>query len=503
MLSMAKKFDVLHSHFIEGKGVKTIARESGLSRTTVRGYVREFAEQKQEIIAGGDKSELLLAMSEARRYHSAGRERTALVPEVVAMIQECLDENDRKKALGQAKLCMKATDIHEYLDEKGVRISYPSVSTCVRDLSMARKEAFIKQEYRPGEVCEFDWGEVRLTIAGRSISYRMAVFTLAASNIRWAALYRTEDTQTFTDAHIRFLRWLESVPYLMVYDNLRVAVAKFVGKTEKEATVALKQLSTYYGFGFRFCNIHKGNEKGHVERSVEFVRRKAFASANTFANEAAAQDRLSQVLVRLNADKHELLTQERTAALPVSPDYSSMVRQKAVVDKFSTVVFKQNHYSVPDYLVGRDVEILAFVEEIAVRRNGRELARHRRSYENHTYTLDLLHYQETLRRKPGALKSSVCLAQANRQLREMHDRFFAANPKEFIRALALLSEYSLAQLAKAVETLNATGARMQADSLKMLLGNHPPPPELPAIQSEIELACEAQLRRYGREAVRV
>jgi len=282
MLSMARKFDVLHSHFIEGKGVKTIARESGLSRTTVRNYVREFAEQKQEIIAGGDKSEILLAMSEAPRYHSAGRERTALTDPVVEMIRECLNQNDRKKALGQKKLCMKATDIHEYLDEKGIHISYPSVCTCVRELSAAHKEAFIKQDYRPGEVCEFDWGEVRLTVAGRSISYRMAVFTLAASNIRWSALYRTEDTQAFVDAHIRFLRWLEGVPYLMVYDNLRVAVAKFVGKNEKEATVALKQLSTYYGFAFRFCNIRKGNEKGHVERSVEFVRRKAFARVNTF-----------------------------------------------------------------------------------------------------------------------------------------------------------------------------------------------------------------------------
>jgi len=81
----------------------------------------------------------------------------------------------------------------------------------------------------------------------------------------------------------------------------------------------------------------------------------------------------------------------------------------------------------------------------------------------------------------------------------MHDRFFAHNPKEFIRTLGLLSEYSLPQLVKAVETIHATGARVQVDNLQMLLGNQPPP-ELPVTQGEIELACEAQLRRYGREA---
>lgn len=56
---------------------------------------------------------------------------------------------------------------------------------------------------------------------------------------------------------------------------MKVAVKRFVGRQEKEPTEALLKLSTYYGFAFRFCN---GNEKGHVERSVEYIRRKAFCS---------------------------------------------------------------------------------------------------------------------------------------------------------------------------------------------------------------------------------
>jgi len=498
MLSMAKEFDVLHSHFIEGKGVKTIAREMGLTRGTVRKYVRDFAEQKQEILSGGDKSELLLAMSEAPRYNSAGRERTALTDGVVEIIRECLAENERKKALGQGKLCMKATDIHEYLCEQGVDISYPSVSTCVRELRQTQKEAFIKQEYQPGEVCEFDWGEARLIVAGKLQSYRMAVFTLAYSNVRWAALYRSEDSQSYIEAHIHFFRFMDGVPHTMVYDNMRVAVAKFVGKNEKVAALPLKQLSTYYGFAYRFCNIRSGNEKGHVERSVEFVRRKAFASINQFADEAEASARLAQVLERLNEGRSEDFKLERDEMLPKMPDYSSVVRIAGVVDKYATVTYRQNHYSVPDYLVGREVDILAYVEEFAVRVNGREIARHRRSYENHTYTLDLLHYRNTLRRKPGALRGSVCFGQANEQLRGLYDRFFADRPKEFIRMLGLLSDYSPEQLCRAAQTLADTGAHPQVDSLKMILGNRPDPPELPP-NGEIESACEAQLRRYAKE----
>ena len=30
-----------------------------------------------------------------------------------------------------------------------------------------QKEAFIKAEHQPGQVCEFDWGEVKLIIDGQ------------------------------------------------------------------------------------------------------------------------------------------------------------------------------------------------------------------------------------------------------------------------------------------------------------------------------------------------
>ena len=38
----------------------------------------------------------------------------------------------------------------------------------------------------------------------------------------------------------------------MVYDNMKVAVAKFVGHNEKQPTKGLLTLSKYYGFNFRF-----------------------------------------------------------------------------------------------------------------------------------------------------------------------------------------------------------------------------------------------------------
>ena len=63
---------------------------------------------------------------------------------------------------------------------------------------------------------------------------------------------------------------------------MKQAVKKFVGRNEKEATEDLIKISLYYGFKYRFCNIARGNEKGHVEKGVEFVRRKAFSIRTDF-----------------------------------------------------------------------------------------------------------------------------------------------------------------------------------------------------------------------------
>lgn len=500
MIELSKKFDVLHGHIIEGKGIKPLARENGLSKTTVKKYIREYKAQKSTIITGGDKSQLLLAMSEAPKYKTRKpMAKRAVTPEVEAIIKKCLADNERKKSNGQTKLCMKSIDIHRLIIESGIKISYPSVNNRVKLVQSQGLEAYIKQEYAYGEVCEFDWCEVKLTIQSRVIPFRMAVFTLAATNIRYGILYRTEDTQAFMDAHIRFFEYIGGISRCMVYDNMRVAIAKFVGKTEKVATVSLKQLSTYYGFRYRFCNIRKGNEKGHVERSVEYVRRRAFSGEWEFENEGAAQKRLSETIERLNSDKSELLELERAAMLPSVPDYSSVVRVKGIANKLSTVTYKQNHYSVPDYLVGIELEIYAYMDEIVIKHKNNEVGRHKRRYENHVYSLDIMHYRETLLRKPGALNGSLCLKQSCDKLREIHDIYFRDNPKEFILTLDLLNRYSVSQLNTAINILVQTGAAVQLDSIKMILGN-----KVYVYKSdennEIEQACEAQLRRYAEKS---
>ncbi len=48
---------------------------------------------------------------------------------------------------------------------------------------------------------------------------------------------------------------------------MRTVVKTFIG-TEREITDGMKNLSLHYQFKIRLCESRKGNQKGHVERSV-------------------------------------------------------------------------------------------------------------------------------------------------------------------------------------------------------------------------------------------
>ena len=93
------------------------------------------------------------------------------------------------------------------------------------------------------------------------------------------------------------------------------------------------------------------NEKGHVERSVEYVRRKAFAPKDSFASAIEAQEWLDSILNKLNGTKQqgtgksaeELLTEEKKVL--VKHPSSVMICSEQIqlrADKYATVSYQGN-----------------------------------------------------------------------------------------------------------------------------------------------------------------
>ena len=264
MISMVEKQKIIQYWHVQKKSEVEISKELKLSRNTVRRYVKAFRNAMERSRISGEPQpvleEFLLSIP---RYNIVNRGKRKLNTEIVEAIDGYLQENQKKRLTGKRKQVLKKIDIWELLQASGHDIGYTVVCDYIRLQESGNKEAFIRQEYEPGENCEFDWCEIRLTIAGVDRKLFLAVFTMCKSNFRFAMIFLRQDTLAFMEAHIAFFAFLGGVPLRMNYDNMRVAVAEFVGRHQKKPTVALLQLSSYYGFNFRFCNIFSGHEKGY------------------------------------------------------------------------------------------------------------------------------------------------------------------------------------------------------------------------------------------------
>lgn len=461
---MKKKQEVLIQYFRDGKSERSIARGLSISRTTVRRYIKSYREAQQHSSYASEDT-LLQKVVEAPRYSVDNRTKRKLSSAVCKEIDRLLELNRQKRTKGLHKQILKKFDIYEHLYAWGYDIGYTTVCNYIRLRQNKQKEAYIRQEYVPGDICEFDWGEVKLYIAGKLRRLNLAVFTSAMSNYRYALLFWRQDTYAFQQAHADFFAHLGGVYHTMVYDNMRVALRRLVGDTEKHPTEALLKLSMYYQFDYRFCNIYRANEKGHVERSVEFIRRKAFADTDVFDSIAEANMYLVKHVNQINTFYNRFINGERASDLfarerpylySAPRPFDCSILQRVRIDKYATFSYATNHYSVPDHLVGQIIEIKIYPNELICYHNHQELCRHERRYTTSQWYLILEHYLPTLRKKPGALAGSVALKSASEKLRDLYYRYFSQTPREFIELLLLSKEYeiSYSRISAAVDYLH-------------------------------------------------
>ena len=479
VINMDKKEQILHYHRVDGLSLREIARRTGVNRKTVTRYVREY-----EAMMQSDPEEGIdLCLASKPKYPKRRVERMKLTEPVCAEIEYWLAENARRRQTGMRKQCLKRQDIHRALTEKGFNVSYSSVCKYIQERRAERapkqKDVFIKQWYDPGQECEFDWGEVKLRIGGKPVTFTMAVFALCHSEGRWAYLFRHQDNLAFMESHRNFFHDMHGVPHTMVYDNMKVAVILKPGG--KKPTETLMRMEAFYGFSHRFCNARAGWEKGHVERSVDYVRGRAFTTRVDFDSIEAAQQWLSRICDTLNTesgsiatgDKQQALRRDMECMLHFPGDFGCFDLLQCTVDKQSTISVKGCHYSVPDHLAGQTVIVQLYSEKVRVYDSVRNrVAEHERSYSAGSWTLDINHYIGTLLKKPGAIKGSVALRQMPQGMQDLFRVHFADNGRDFLRLLGYCREngHDYSAILNAVKRIRMRGARrINADQIRVAL----------------------------------
>ena len=507
MISVYMKQEIIIRSHREGKSHRQISRELQINRKTIKKYIEDY----EHLQSGSSQPETALStfLSSPPRYRIGTRSKVRLTQEVQTFIDSLLEANGKKAQQGMRKQILKNIDILQLLHEQGFGVGYTTVCNYIREKlgkSAAPQEAFIRQQYEPGSVCEFDWGEIKLNIAGHLFRFQLAVFTSAYSDYRYAMIYKRQDTLAFMESHVSFFEHIGGVYHQMVYDNMRVAVAKFVGKHEKEPTRALLQLKGHYQFVHRFCNAYSGNEKGHVERSVEYIRRKAFGFKSDFDSFEQAQQYLETIISKVNQAKQQLTSR---TAMEMFADEKGLLWQHAGslacsdsaqlrVDKYATISHLTNRYSVSEKLVGCFVDVKIFSNTIEAYFENNPVGSHQRDYGKHQWVIDIEHYLDTLQQKPGALNGSVALT-CRPYLKQLYQQYYTNAPRNFIDLLHYCHEHKISE-----ENLEATVSRLvglctqsiTTEKLMALLGNKPREDAKPvAVNNQTANLAKEQLKQ--------
>jgi hypothetical protein len=118
-------------------------------------------------------------------------------------------------------------------------------------------------------------------------------------------------------------------------------------------------------------------------------------------------------------------------------------------------------YSVPEYLVGKRVIIKKYHNEIRVYAANEMVAKHKRLFGNGKMQVDIYHYLNTLRKKPGAVRNSVALKSIPR-LKAIFDTYYKNQPKKFIERFLENKELSIEEIIALFERETANKGEIDA-----------------------------------------
>jgi transposase len=416
----------------EGLSNREVARRTGHDRDTVSKYWNEYRQQMQRLNEpGADVREIQDSLLETPKYNATTRGRRKYTEELDKRLKAILKEDERKDRLFGPGHKQKLTNkqIHRKLRDEGYDISAISINIALAEIRKRQREVFIRQQYELGDRLEYDFGEVFLDCGEGIKVYHMAVMSSPGGGFRWLYLYTNQKKAVFMDSHVKFFEMMGGSYKEIVYDNMRNVVSKFIGRNEKELNEDLVKMSMYYGFRINVTNCFKGNEKGHVESSVKILRNQIFADTWSFLSLEAAQEYAYSQLLKLNENSR--MEEEKKHLRPYRPPLELAIISEPKVNPSSLISVDTVFYSVPEYLVGKRVIVKKYHNEIRVYAGNEMVAQHKRLFGNGKMQIDIYHYLNTLKKKPGAVRNSVALKSIPR-LKAIFDTYYSRQPKKFI-----------------------------------------------------------------------
>jgi len=254
--------------FRRGMSVRGIARELGVSRNTVRKYLR------------GDATKPIIGQGPGR-------------PRKLAPYEDWI----RRRVEGAAPIRLHATVLHREVAAMGFDGTERTVRRFVASLyPEPTPEPVVRFETAPGHQAQMDWGEYR--VGGRKIYAFVGLLCFS----RWLYVEYVDSmkSEVLIACHRRMLADFGGVPREILYDNMKTVVTQrdAYGRGRHRFQDAIWALAGDCGFRPKLCRPARPQTKGKVERSIDYIANSFF---HPFVTRLALEDR-EPSLEELNAE---------------------------------------------------------------------------------------------------------------------------------------------------------------------------------------------------------
>jgi transposase len=409
-----------------------------------------------------------LANPEPKRYSRTKQPFAPKLGRFTALIDEILaaDEEAPRKQRHQA------TQIFRRLVQEGYQGGYDQVRRYVGKRRRREQETFIPLDHDPGQRLEADFGHIWVDFPEGRRQVPVLLLTWAFSYCPFALALPTERTEAILHGMVEGFEFFGCVPREVWWDNPTTVAVRILTGRQRQLNWRYAVLGSHYNFEPLFCMPARGNEKPYVENRVKCLERRwatpvpkvrDLAELNAYLQQCCLEDRQRIVTGQTEAIGVRF-ERDCAAALPLPEHrFDACIDQPGKVDKYQTVAFDCNRYSVPRPQAFTTVTIKGYVDRVEVVADGRVVARHARCYERGHQILEPRHYLVTLGRKPACLDHSAVyrnwkLPPGFLALREELEAKHGARAgaRAYTRVLQLLGTHSVERIEQAIERTRQT-----------------------------------------------
>ncbi|MGF1671078.1 MAG: IS21 family transposase [Balneolaceae bacterium] len=377
----------------KGISIRTIARNTGLSRNTVRHYLRavdQHGYSPQQALSLDD--EQLSRLCQNTEPPSAGEPRQQ---DLLGWITS--HGNDLRKKHVTRQLLWE-----EYRQRYPDGYGYTWFCRHLNDY-LGNKDLTMIFEHRPGEKMMADFAGDRLSYidpeTGEVIETQVWVSVLPFSSYMYVEAVESQKQEDVAGCFQRTVGFFEGVPQCALFDNFR-SVVKRADRYEPTFTELMDILAVHYQCSFMATRIRKPRDKASVETAVNVVYRRIYAKLRhqTFYSLAELNGAIAIALAELNNrpfkgkehSRRDLFESYEKPLLGPLPTRKLILwrRSQVKIQKNYHVILGQDmhQYSVPYRFAGKPAKIYFTPTDVEIYLDYKRIAVHRRNTARYGYT---------------------------------------------------------------------------------------------------------------------